>query len=204
MRKYQLPIFSDTKLLYLIQAKDDYDAFTEIYHRYWKTLINTAYQRLRTPEACEEIVQEIFLTLFIKRKELVITTSLEAWLKTALKYKVFNIYRSQQLYLQHLDEIIRRTDIAPMMPDEVVSLKEMKDRIRVAATKLPDKCRQVFVLSRFEHLSQQEIADRLNISVSTVKKHLTKALATLRSEFSEEHLGNTFLLLLILSIYTVR
>lgn len=198
MRKHQLSVFSDTKLLSLLQTRDDYDAFTEIYRRYWKVLINTAYQRLRTAEACEEIVQEVFLTLFIRRKELVIATSLEAWLKTALKYKVFNIYRSQQLHLQHLQELIRRTDIAPMTPDEAVSLKEVRDRIRSAATKLPYKCQQVFLLSRFEHLNQQEIADKLNISVSTVKKHLTKALALLRSEFKEEHLG--IILLILLSV----
>jgi RNA polymerase sigma-70 factor (family 1) len=199
MRKYQLPLFTDTKLLFLLQSRDDYEAFTEIYHRYWKILLNTAYQRLRTPEACEEIVQEVFLALFIRRKELVVTTSLEAWLKTALKYKVYNIYRSQQLHLQHLQEIIKRTDISPLMPDEVVSLKEIKNRIRMAAGRLPDKCREVFLLSRFEHLTQQEIAERLGISVSTVKKHLTKALTCLRSEFSEEHLG-IFLFLLLWSV----
>jgi RNA polymerase sigma-70 factor (family 1) len=199
MRKYQLPIFTDKKLLSLLKMRDDYDAFTEIYSRYWDVLLNTAYQRLKSREASEEIVQEVFVTLFVKRKEIEITTSLEAWLKTALKYKVFNIYRSQQVHLLHLNKIIRQNEISPLMPDEVVNLKEIKQRIRVAADKLPEKCRQVFLLSRFEHLSQLEIAERMGISLSTVKKHLTKALAALRSEFSEDH-WEAFVLVFVLTI----
>lgn len=198
MRKYQLPIFTDKKLLSLLRIRDDYDAFTEIYSRYWEVLLNTAYQRLKSREAAEEIVQEVFVTLFIKRKEIEITTSLEAWLKTALKYKVFNIYRSQQVHILHLSKIIRQNDISPLMPDEVVNLKEIKHRIKIAADKLPDKCRQVFLLSRFEHLSQQEIAERMGISLSTVKKHLTKAIAALRSEFNEDH-WETLVLFIILA-----
>lgn len=203
MRKYQLPIFTDKKLLSLLKTRDDYDAFTEIYSRYWDVLLNTAYQRLKSREASEEIVQEVFVTLFVKRAEIQISTSLEAWLKTALKYKVFNIYRSQQIHLLHLNKIIRKNEISPLMPDEVVNLKEIKKRIEVAADKLPDKCRQVFLLSRFEHLSQQEIAERMGISLSTVKKHLTKAIAALRSEFNKDH-WEAFVWCFILSITLLK
>jgi len=203
MRKYQLPIFTDKKLLSFLRVRDDYDAFTEIYSRYWDLLLNTAYQRLKSREAAEEIVQEVFVTLFIKRKEIEITTSLEAWLKTALKYKVFNIYRSQQVHLLHLSNIIRQNEISPLMPDEVVNLKEIKHRIKIAADKLPDKCRQVFLLSRFEHLSHKEIAERMGISLSTVKKHLTKAIAALRSEFNEDH-WEAFVLFFILAFPFIK
>ncbi|NOW96044.1 RNA polymerase sigma-70 factor [Mucilaginibacter sp. SG564] len=199
MRKYQLSIFTDKKLLALLAARDDYDAFTEIYFRYWKILLDAAYQRIRSREASEEIVQEVFLSLFQNRKKIEITSSLEAWLKTSLKYKVFNNYRSQQIHLRHLNELIRQNEISPLRPDEAVALKEIRHRIEATAAKLPDKCQQVFILSRFEHLSQQEIADRLGISLSTVKKHLTKAIAAMRTEFRDDNSGTfliTFFLLL--------
>ncbi|UOE50841.1 RNA polymerase sigma-70 factor [Mucilaginibacter sp. SMC90] len=189
MRKYQLPIFTDKKLLSLLAIRDDYEAFTELYFRYWKILLDTAYQRIKSREASEEIVQEVFLNLFLNRKKIEITSSLEAWLKTALKYKVFNSYRSQQIHLLHLNKIILQNEIAPIRPDEVVTLKEIKHRIEVAAAKLPNKCQQVFMMSRFEHLNQQEIADRLGISLSTVKKHLTKAITAMRTEFRDDDLG---------------
>ncbi|WP_121811277.1 RNA polymerase sigma-70 factor [Mucilaginibacter kameinonensis] len=188
MRKYQLPIFTDQRLLSLLSERDDFAAFEEIYHRYWRKLLDTAYQRLKSKEAAEEVVQEVMVSLFLKRQELVIDTSLEAWLKTALKYKVFNIYRSQQVHLAHLNEIIRQKQISPLRPDEEMILKEIREKVRLAAAKLPDKCREVFLLSRFEHLSQQEISDRMGISVSTVKKHLTRAFTYLRSELRENQL----------------
>ncbi|WPU99038.1 RNA polymerase sigma-70 factor [Mucilaginibacter sp. cycad4] len=188
MRKYQLPIFTDHHLLSLLRERDDFNAFEEIYQRYWRKLLDSAFQRLKSKEAAEEVVQEVMVSLFLKRHELVITSSLEAWLKTALKYKVFNIYRSQQVHLAHLDEIIRQKQISPLRPDEEMILKEIRDKIKSAALKLPDKCREAFLLSRFEHLSQQEIADRMGISVSTVKKHLTRAFAYLRSELRENQI----------------
>ncbi|WP_114938670.1 RNA polymerase sigma-70 factor [Mucilaginibacter endophyticus] len=198
MRRYRLPFYSDLKLLSLLTEGDDVDAFEEIYHRYWRVLLDTAFQRLKSKEAAQEIVQEVMINLFIKRKEININTSLEAWLKTALKYKVFNIYRSQQIHLTHLDEIIRQSSISPLTPDEAMTLKEIRKRINEAASKLPEKCRQVFMLSRFEHLSQQEIAERLKISVSTVKKHLTRALAAIREELREDHFNLFSLIILII------
>lgn len=198
MRKYQLPIFTDQRLLSLLRERDDFSAFEEIYYRYWRKLLDTAFQRLKSKEAAEEVVQEVMVGLFLKRHELIITTSLEAWLKTALKYKVFNIYRSQQVHLAHLDEIIRQKQISPLRPDEEMILKEIREKIKSAALKLPDKCREVFLLSRFEHLSQQEIADKMGISVSTVKKHLTKAFTYLRSELRENQLD-----LLVIGLFFV-
>lgn len=189
MRKYQLPIFSDRKLISLLCERDDIAAFEEIYHRYWRVLLDIAFQRIKSKAAAQEIVQEVMISLFAKRKEIIITTSLEAWLKTALKYKVFNIYRSQQVYLAHVDEIMRQNQIMPLRPDEEMTLKEIREKVKYAASKLPDKCREVFMLSRFEQLSQQEIADKMGISVSTVKKHLTRALTVLRSEFRNEYLN---------------
>ncbi len=70
-----------------------------------------------------------------------------------------------------------------------MTLKEIREKVGSAALKLPDKCREVFMLSRFDQLSQQEIADRLGISVSTVKKHLTRALASLKNELRQDHLN---------------
>ncbi len=198
MRKYQLPIFTDQRLLSLLSERDDFAAFEEIYYRYWRKLLDTAFQRLKSKEAAEEVVQEVMVGLFLKRQDLVITTSLEAWLKTALKYKVFNIYRSQQVHLAHLDEIIRLKQISPLRPDEEMILKEIREKVRLAALKLPDKCREVFMLSRFEHLSQQEIAERMGISVSTVKKHLTRAFTYLRSELRENQLD-----LLVICLFAV-
>lgn len=200
MRPYRAPNYLDEILLDLVRYHDDRAAFEEIYYRYWQTLLDAAYQRLKSREAAEEIVQEVFIDLYLRRNEVEFKSNLEAWLKTALKYKVYNIYRSQQIHLRHLEGIMRETHIAPVPPDEALALKEIRERIKMAAAKLPEKCREVFLLSRTEHLSQQEIAARLNISVSTVKKHITKAVRILKSEFKE----NYFDLLTLLVFFSLR
>ncbi|MDN5286354.1 MAG: hypothetical protein JWR38_2628 [Mucilaginibacter sp.] len=195
MRPYKAPGYSDELLLDLVKSQDDRIAFAEIYHRYWQVLIDVAYQRLKSREASEEIVQEVFVSFFLRRHEVELRSNLASWLKTALKYKVYNIYRSQQVHLNHLEMIMRETHIAPVMPDQVMDVKEIKERMRLAAARLPEKCREVFLLSRLEHLSQQDIATRLNISVSTVKKHITKAMRVMKSEFHENHFDMLILIL---------
>jgi RNA polymerase sigma-70 factor (family 1) len=174
--------YSESELTDLLKSGDR-AAFAEIYNRYWQVLIDAAYQRLKSVEAAEEVVQDVFVSFFLRRKEINLNSTLEAYLKTALKYKVYNVYRSQQVHYNHLGSIISENHIDPVMPDAVLEAKELKARIRAVADKMPDKCREVFLLSRFEHLSHKDIADRMGISVSTVKKHITKAMNIMRTEF---------------------
>lgn len=187
MRKYRLSFFTDQKLLSHFVEWDDIEAFEEIYNRYWRKLLDIAFQRVHSKEIAQEIVQEVMVSLYLRRQAIPKTVNLEAWLRTAIKYKVFNNYRSQQVHLTHLEEIILQNQISPLRPDESLVLKETRERVTIAAARLPEKCRQVFMMSRFEQLSQQEIADRLDISVSTVKKHLTRALTTLKEDLREDH-----------------
>jgi RNA polymerase sigma-70 factor (family 1) len=161
----------------------DGNAFTEIYHRYWEILLNAAYQRLRCREDAEEVVQEIFVNLYFRRNELDLKSTLEAYLKTALKFKVIDTYRLQQLRDKHVDRMMVETRHYQMAPVDQLEIKEFKQTILSACRKLPQKCREVFIMFRFDELSHQEIAERASISVSTVKKHLHKAMLFLREEF---------------------
>lgn len=81
--------FSDADLIAQLRLGDE-NAFTEIYRRYWEVLLNTAYQRLRSKEDAEEVVQEIFVNLYFRRNEIDPKSTLEAYLKTALKFKVID------------------------------------------------------------------------------------------------------------------
>jgi RNA polymerase sigma-70 factor (ECF subfamily) len=176
----------DLQLTGLLRS-GDHAAFTEIHNRFWEILINAAYQRLKSREAAEEAVQDIFVSLYVRREEVRPKGGLEAYLKTALKFKVIDAYRAQQTYYTHLDSIIYESKLQSAEHDQESEIREMRNRINIAAAKMPEKCREVFLLSKMEQLSQQEIADRLDISVSTVKKHIHKALGILRDEFPGKH-----------------
>lgn len=188
MQAYNSANWTDEMLLELIQRQDDRLAFAELYRRYWKPMIDAASQRTGTLQAAEEIVQDVFVSLYIRRKEIRLQSNIKAYLKTALKYQVFKIYRSQQTRFRHTNNIVQKNDIPPLSPDAALENKELREKIYRASEKMPAKCREAFLLSRFGQLSQQEIADKLGISVGTVKNHLAKAMQILREEFQDHQL----------------
>lgn len=189
MGKYTSKDWTDDILLDLIRLEDDRAAFAELYDRYWNTLIEMAGKRVGSLEAAEEVVQDIFVSLYIRRKELNVPTTLEAYLKTALKYQVYKVYRSQKTHENYLNAVIHSQGISPVMPDHVLEEKQLRERIYQVSAKMPDNCREVFLLSRFEQLSHKDIASKLDISVAMVKKHITTAMNIMRSEFGDHHLN---------------
>ncbi len=180
---------TDSELVSLLKA-GDHGAFTEIFNRYWEPLINAANRRLHSRVEAEEAIQELFISLYLRHAELEIKTTLQGYLMQALKYKVIDAFRRQQLAVVEGAEGAAEARVDPSaMPDEQLEVKELKERIRRVAEQLPLRCREVFLLSRFEQLSIEEIAQRMDISTSTVKKHLNKALHILHGELERGQLG---------------
>jgi len=173
--------YSDEELVELFRSGSD-EAFDEIFRRYWEMMLNQAYQRLQSTADAEEVVQDVFLNLYRRRKSLPSRLSLGAYIKAALKYKVVDSYRSRQLYCRYLEEAIHEQSAGPVDPGELMEVKEIRERVLLLAGRLPPQCREVFVLSRVDELSNKEIAARLSISVKTVKSHLNKALKFMRKE----------------------
>jgi RNA polymerase sigma-70 factor (family 1) len=166
---------SDEELLTLIREENDSNAFKMLYHRYWDVLLDASYKRLKSVETAEEIVQEIFTDLYQRRENVKPKTTVEAYLKTAVKHKVFNYYRSQQIHLSYLNSILESEQIIQPSIEQSLANRDLHQSIEKTLALMPDKCREVFVLSKFEQLSNQEIAIRLGIAINTVKKHITKA-----------------------------
>ena len=197
MLRYASPYWTDEMLLDLIQQEDDRSAFAELYERYWDVLVDVAYKRLKSRELANEIVQDLFISFFIRRQEITLKSSLEAYFKTAVRNQVFRAYHARQNQLVDLMHLMQKEQGAPALPDELFEAKQLKQKIYLATWKMPEKCRDVFILSRYEDLSHQDIANKLEISVSTVKKHITKALGILRSEIGARQWNIIALLLLV-------
>lgn len=170
-------------------------AFKELYNRYWDSLLDTAYKRLDAIDAAEEIVQDLFVSLYLKGADLEIKSSLEGYLKNALKYKIFDVFRSRQVHSKYVGAAIHAGEDDYETPEYLLQIKELKKKIALTTQKMPDKCREVFLMSRVENLSNKAIAEKLNISVSTVEKHISKAMGILKTDFSEYHLGAVLLML---------
>lgn len=166
--------------LFSLTKQNDTEAFEELYNRHWPSLVNAAFKRLDSQAKAEDIVQNIFIDLYERRASIELTLSLKAYLNQALKFKILNEYRGNAIRTKYQKSLFLndycKNDFA-----ERLEAKELEVKIAKLLGELPDKCKQVFFLSRKENLSNRAISAGLNISVSTVEKHISKALKILRA-----------------------
>lgn len=163
----------------------DRKAFTLIYEAYWEKLFVVAYRRLRDREAAEEMVQNVFTSLWWRREKLAIEKSLSAYLGASLKYEVLNYLRAQAVRERYAQEQLATAPAGDEYTGQVLSFEELRQRMDEEISKLPEKCRLVFTLSRLEGYSNKEIAEQLDISPKTVEAHMGKALKSLRGGLDE-------------------
>jgi RNA polymerase sigma-70 factor (ECF subfamily) len=176
-------------LLKLI-SKDDERAYETLYYRYYSYLCNKAYKRIAEEKVVEELVQDVFINCWHKRHEFDLDGNISAWLFATLRNKVLHELRST--YNRHLHtsrlKVLAEENTINDVPD-YLDAKTLEAKILHVINSLPAQCQQAFRLSRFENISYKEIALRMNISVKTVEKHISKALQVLKSELHEYNLG---------------
>lgn len=164
--------------------QDDESAMAVIYKAYWEPLYRSAYNVFKNREICEDIVQELFIRLWKNRHAVEISISLKAYLHASIRYEVFRQIRAGRANEHIYDDLLERLH-APAVHTSI-EYEELVTQISSIVEQLPEKCREVYKLSRQENLSHKQIAERLNISTKTVENHLTKALRLLRTSLGAE------------------
>lgn len=159
----------------------DTSSFENLFRTQHAKLWLSAYRILNDKARAEDVVQDIFLKLWQKREEISVQENLSAYLHRAVTNHAINIYKQQyRRLIEHGEEISEKPDTVSIEADNVILTKELSEKIDYAISTMPDSIRGVFMLSRFEELSYKEIAERLEISVKTVEKHMSNALKHLR------------------------
>jgi RNA polymerase sigma-70 factor (family 1) len=174
----------DAELIQL-WVNGDEAAFDTLYRRYVVRLLNTAFQKTNSREMAQELVQDVFMELYLHRAKITIHTSLQGYLFTILRNKIFNYYRHQLVQKKYRQFVVQRGEQLAHDSGKALEGKELQDKVRVLIQELPAQCRTVFLLSREQQLSNKQIAEQLDISVNTVEQHIRKARRILR-----EALGN--------------
>lgn len=169
---------TDHELLAAIR-KDDENAFSELFKRYWRKAYNMAYSRVRSKEVTEEIIQDLFVTLWDKRASLSIS-NMSSYLFIAIKNKALNFIEAQivhQKYWDYQKKFILQQEHAT---EKTVEFNELMGAIEEGMGCLPEKSKKVFRLNRLEGHTISETADLLKLSKKAIQYHLTRSLKEMR------------------------
>lgn len=183
----------DELILFEKMQRGDTSALEYFFREYTDVLYYRALGFVKDNLAVEDIVQEVFIRFWQLRKNLKITDSVPGYLCKAVDHRSHN-------YLEHLkvkhryEESQRWEEMVEEVPEYEDELNIMRERLKVFVDSLPEKCREIFVLACIEGLKYREVAERLDVSVNTVKTQLKSAYSKLRTEFNENDLKIILLL----------
>lgn len=176
-------ILSDQELTALLR-QGDHTAYTEIYNRYSGVLYLHAYNKLRLREEARDIIQELFTVLWNNHEDSQFTTSLSGYLYRAIQNRIIKLSAYKKVRTSYISAIQEASLPENNITDHKVRERQLAEMIEKEINALPDKMREVFILSRKANMSHKAIAEHLGIAEPTVKKHVNNALKILRTKLS--------------------
>ncbi len=185
----------NSSILFESVKEGDVNAFELLFKGYYPRLKNYALRFVKFEQEAEDIVQESFVSFWEKREQLS-SMSVKALLFTIVRNRCLNhlkheaVVRSFNYQYQagfEGGEQLYSLDFLGSA-DEAVLFDELKERVDKVVNSLPNRCKEVFLLSRFEGLKNREISEELNISLTAVEKHIAKAMKIFSAEFSKKEL----------------
>lgn len=178
MRKEAL--YNERDLLLLI-ANSDKQAYQQLFDRYWGQVYGTCLRLTKSPELSKDLAQDIFLKLWERRSKLPEVKSVNAWLYTVSRNLISDFIRKNVLSPSNADELKEYFSSDELDTQERLEYLELETLVKKAVGQLSPQLRQVFMLSRYEELSHEEIALRMGISRASSKVYIVRALAQIRA-----------------------
>lgn len=177
---------NDNELLAASRNGDE-TAFRLLFEKYWADLFKIALRRLQSAEDAKDILQDVFLSFWNNLHNITVEDSLGGYLYTALRNKIFNHLEKNNNRL-HL--LMERRFTASDCEETIFSdycTKELTHYLKTQVKNMPEKMRQIYLLSKEEHMTNGDIAALLNLSNQTVKNQLHNALTRLRASLEKSH-----------------
>lgn len=171
-------IYSTDESLIKLIHDDDYVSYNKLFERYFKRLCQYVYSILLNKDDAEDVVQELFLNLWKYRKRIKITGNATHYIFRMAKYLAINTTRSSVSFTSILDNL-DNPQLAYI--DDPLEKDEFRIALYDCIDRLPQRSREIFLLERIEGMKQKEIAEKLNISVKTIKQHIWISLQKLRT-----------------------
>ena len=179
----------------ILLAQRDETAFEQVFKSHFKRLHAYAFTILRDEMEAEEMVQQVFFKLWERNENLSLTGSVSAYLYRAVHNESLNYIKHQKVRSSHQLHIAYSMKNEVEHPAKKILTGELEKKIHSALSELPEQCRTIFQMSRFDELKYREIADKLGISVKTVENQMGKALKLMRDKLVD------FLVFILLFIH---
>ena len=196
---------ADSELLELIR-QSNYPAFDELYQRYWKYIYTIAFRKLGDKDDAADLTQNVFMEFYDKRKGLVVNIPIKNYLRTAMLYKLSNYFRTkgfQEKHYQNFQYFLAQSpnsdssfDVLAKRENEM-EFEEMVELIYRTIDEMPEKMKEIFLMSRTEQYSIMEMAEKLALSPQTIKNQISKALSRIREVAEKNNLNVAQVMILI-------
>ena len=180
-------LLKDEKLLVERLQNGSFEAFEMIYNFYFKLLFLFSRKYLRNETEAEEIVQQVFLKIWEKRKMINPDLSFKAYLFKIILNDIYNHIRKKRYEKLTNDIYLESASVFNESTQELILYRDFKEKLDKLIRNLPEKRREIFILSRKRGLSNSDIADELNLSVRTVENQLHRALRYLKENLKEDN-----------------
>jgi len=159
--------------------------FADIYKKHYHELCIYAIRFLKDEDEAEEIVQEIIFKLWEQREQLESVNSLRSYLYRSVHNRCLNYIKHQLHKNKYSDKAYLEMKKLELESTEDYQNKELEEKVHFAISELPDRCKEVFQMSRFEGKKNKEISEHLGISVKAVEANITRALSSLRESLDK-------------------
>ena len=166
-----------------IQGGDVF-AFEELYKSYYNQLHRFAWRFVKDVQGAEDIIQDVFVKMWLSREKLNFSSNIKSYLYTAVKNKALDNLKHLSVENQYSDNFKNLEKSVPSTDHDVIE-KDLFMEYHKAIDELPDQCRRVFTMRRYSNLTNLEVAQILDISINTVKTQMQRAYSFLRKRLSE-------------------
>lgn len=177
--------FTEQQVTPALLKTGDITAFEMLFRTYYQPLCNYAYTFVQNRDEAEEIVQSTFLSVWEKRENLEIRTAVKPYLYAMVRNACLNVLKHEKIKQQHAAVELAVAEKSVESVTRTVMASELETKIYEAMERLPQQCRLIFKLSRFEELKYSEIAEQLDLSVKTVENQMGKALKIMREQLKD-------------------
>ncbi len=179
--------------LFKIAEHDDHEAFEIMFHHFYAKLLSIARYYIHSHELAEEVVNDVFIKVWNKRKKLLRIKKLESYLYVLVKNHALNQVRAAPgRRMMSIDKTDLEVTVSPVNPEDQLLSNEMINVLQNSITSLPPKCGLVFRMVKDDKLTYKEVASILNISVKMVEKHVGLALKRIRLDLDDYAGGSTW------------